>query len=154
MGNFKETYAAQKAIKDRERARDRIDDDKREKEDQAKIMAYLNSIGATKFWTNGYTYHFDYLDKYWSFVNQTTRICGQCHRFLADDEKEMVHDLLTMEHRDPEMYQAGCEEFDYRHFVINGDPLDALRKAINVNRQPEQKLLPAPNITEETKNEP
>lgn len=135
MPNFKEAYVAMKEEKAREAAKSRVEDNKRENEDREKLTSYLNSIGATKIWTNGYAYSFEHLNKSWSFVNQTTRICGCCHRLLEDGEKEMVWALRSMD-KNSELYALGRSEFNFRDFVIDGEPLTALQEAVEVEVEP------------------
>jgi hypothetical protein len=46
-----------------------------EEKEKKELVGFLTDLGATEIWSNGYVFTFDYADKCWHFVNQTSRIC-------------------------------------------------------------------------------
>lgn len=124
-----------------EKRKRQIEEEKMQKEQI--IFALTTEYGIPKetIRTNGYWFDFSYRGLMVNFVNQTNRFCGEIHRPPAnEDERECLRDSSFIMHTDE--YPEFQKEFNFRHFVINGSPLEALRQVMELAELPLEKVIP------------
>jgi len=109
------------------RRRNKSEDDSRYQRniDVAKIssdkcMNVISRYNIQNLRTNGYWFYFTYSGVNVGFVDQVCRIIVTTY----DPNMNSIineYELKVMEYKDPDLYQEIVREFNYQHFIINGD---------------------------------
>lgn len=116
-----ERFAEHKEQENKEHAlRLKADFDK-EEDDKRDIEYHLDRFDITDYWTNGYSYNFNYNGYHVSFVNQEGRFCYTYYKIpKTPEEQEMINELHILEHNNPVLADGIKREYDHVDNILNG----------------------------------
>lgn len=127
--DLQEKYKNWKVSSDSSRQIEIERQNKQQKKEAEKIESLITIAGGTNFETNNYWFHFTYKGSYVDFVNQTDRICVTVYDAgLSHDYKNMVDNRYSMP---DDLRDELDKEVGYQNFIINDNPVNAVRKLLS-----------------------